>query len=74
MSESLSRYCLGHSVKDVLIGEGAIGQFLHLLQLGLGVVEGQAAERGKETGYHACAEWMIGYIIRTFRVYWVVPR
>ena len=74
MSESFHFYRLADGVEDVLVGKGAIWQFLHLLQFGLGVVEGETAEGGEEAGYHASAEWMIGYMMRTLRVSCFVPR
>lgn len=44
MTESLILYCLSHCVEDVLVGECAVGELLHFLDLCFGIVERQTAE------------------------------
>jgi hypothetical protein len=48
MSEPFVLGGLEHGVEDVLVGECAVSPFLHFLQFGLSVVEGQTAEGGQE--------------------------
>ena len=48
VSEALILDCLRHGVENVFVGEGSIRVLLHLLNLGLGVIKGQAAEGREE--------------------------
>lgn len=56
VEESFAGYCFGHGVEDVLVGEGTVRELLLLLELGLGIVEGQTEEGGEESRKHACPE------------------
>lgn len=45
---------LAHRVEDIGIGELAIRSLLHLLHLGLGVIEREGEEGGQEPSDSAC--------------------
>lgn len=46
VSESLVFNGLAHGIEDVLVWEVSLGIWLHLLQLGLGIVEWETGEGG----------------------------
>lgn len=49
MSETFLSDCLEHRIEDVFVGHLSISACLHLLQLGLGIVERETSKRRNQS-------------------------